>query len=203
MKQMIRIFSMLALVMTLGLVSCSKDETPKKQEADPEEVAYLKESIDQLTKALTPEDLAELGYFIRMGETPGTLYVDITKEDHSLIKGEVGRVATDNGACITLNLMAMEQIPVTGTVLVMPLIKGLVDAAIYKELDQAKCAAAIAMVNQAVDVKVMMAYDLMLMPYTDPETGVSSLQWFLVQGDTVIPIQQLIEMLTAQQPATE
>lgn len=203
MKQMIRIFSMLALVMTLGLVSCSKDETPKKQEADPEEVAYLKESIDQLTKALTPEDLAELGYFIRMGETPGTLYVDITKEDHSLIKGEVGRVATDNGACITLNLMAMEQIPVTGTVLVMPLIKGLVDAAIYKELDQAKCAAAIAMVNQAVDVKVMMAYDLMLMPYTDPETGVSSLQWFLVQGDTVIPIQQLIEMLTVQQPATE
>ena len=203
MKQMIRIFSMLALVMTLGLVSCSKDSEPEKQFADPEEVAFLEESFDQLTKSLTPADLAELGYFIRMGETPGTLYVDITKEDHSLIKGEVGRVATDNGACITLNLMAMEQIPVTGTVLVMPLIKGLVDAAIYKELDQAKCAAAIAMVNQAVDVKVMMAYDLMLMPYTDPETGVSSLQWFLVQGDTVIPIQQLIEMLTAQQPATE
>ena len=199
MKQMIRIFSMLALVMTLGLVSCSKDETPKKQEADPEEVAYLKESIDQLTKALTPEDLAELGYFIRMGETPGSIYIDITKEDVSLIKGEVGRVDTENGACVTLNLMLMEQIPVTGTVLVMPLVKGLIDAALYKDIDQAKCAEAVALVNQVVNVKFMLAYDLTLMPYTDPETGVSSLQWFLVQGDAVIPIQQLIEILIQAQ----
>lgn len=197
MKTFVRTLQVMAIAMLgFGLFSCSKNEEPevKKVQADPEEVAALESNIDQLTKALTLEDLKDLGFFIKAGDTPGSIYLDITKNELSLVKGEVGRVSSENGPVITMDLMILESLPVVGHVVLLPLAKGMIDAALFKNNEE-RCAAALAVVNEAVDVQVMGVYDLQLLPVVDPETGEKSFEWFLVQDETLISINQLIEML--------
>ena len=198
MKKIVRILLPMTLVLGIGMASCSKNEEPevKKVQADPEEVAYLEESIDLVTKSVTTVSLKDLGLFIKMGEEPGSIYLDLTYQDElSLVKGEVGRIKTEYGPCITMNLMVLDAIPVTGSVLLKPLAKGMLELTVFKD-DPTRCAEAIALVNQAVNVQVMGVYELTLMPVVDPETGEVSTGWFLVYGDTVISIGELIALIS-------
>jgi len=200
MKRMIRVFSMMILAATLGLaLSCSKDEKETKtvQTADPEEVALLENTIDELTRSLTAEDIAELGGFIRSGETPGTLEVLITKGEQTLVSGVVGRVSTENGLAITMDLLLMNLVPVVGNVVVLPLIKGVIEAALYENANPEKFAEAVALVNGAVNVTVMGTYEVSYVPAPDPETEEPVYQWCLVYEETILSIQQLVTLLAS------
>lgn len=195
-------FLAIVSILTLGLVACSKNDEPevKKVQADPADVALVRETVDQLTKALTAEDLAQLSYFIKLGDTPGTLYIDITKENISYLKGEVGKVNTENGPSITLNLLALDAAPVTGNILVYPLAQAIIETVVYKN-DATKLAEAIALANQAVDVQVLGVYEVVLTPIQDPESGEAALVWCVDMGGDMVPLDQLIELLLIQLPA--
>ena len=198
MKKMIRLLLPVALVLGAGMVSCSKNEEPeeKKVETTPEEVAYLQESIGIVTKSITTVSLEDLALFIKGGEAPGSIYLDLIYQDEiSLVKGEVGRIATEYGPCITLDVTILDAIPVTGNVLVKPLAKGMLELTIFKN-DPARCAEAIALVNEAVDVQFMGVYELTLLPAVDPETGESTTEWCLVFGDSIISINELIAIIS-------
>ena len=194
MKKIVFILSVWAVALGIGLVSCSKSEEPEEAPVSAEKVAYLEDHVDLMTRSLTPEDLKDIGLFVRLGDTPGTLYVDITKGGISYVKGEIGRISTQYGGCYTLNLMLFDAIPVEGNILAWPLAKGMLETALYSG-DPELLAEALATVNQAVDVKVMYEFDLQYLPVANPESGEMTLQWCLVQGEIAISIQQLLAML--------
>lgn len=191
------VFALFAAALALGLFSCSKNDEPAvepvpAEEAD--EAAYLAERIDLLTRSITLEDLKDLKLFLDWGETPGTIYLDITKGGQPFVKGEVGLSATEKGRCISLNLLAFEAVPIQGYVYALPLAKALLEARLYKG-DEVLFVEALAAVNEAVDVQVLYTYDLQYLLVVDPESGIPAVGWYLVMDDFVISVDQLIEML--------
>ena len=194
MKRIVTIISIWAVALGLGLVSCTKSEQPEVEPAPDATVTYLEDHVDLLTRSLTAEDLQDVGLFVRLGDTPGTLYVDITKGGISYVKGEIGRVSTQYGGCYTLNLLLFDAIPVAGNIFAWPLAKAMLEVALYSQ-DPQLLAEAVAKVNQAVDVQVMDVFDLQYLPVVDPESGETSLQWCLYNGEVAISIQELLAML--------
>lgn len=171
----------------LILAACSKESVIPEVE-DPvqepqEEVVTVPEAVDVLTKAITPEDLKGLSLFIKEGETDGTFYIDVAKDGSSMVKGEIGRVVTEEeGKVLYLDLTIYGALPVKGTVHVLSAAVNYLKAQ-STVFSMDLCYLNLMKLNSSFDISVAGMYYLNFEVEKDPETCRNSIVPYLVASD--------------------
>ena len=186
------------------LAACSKEDAifvdeGVLTEATTESVS-VPEAVEVLTKSLTKEDLEGLSLFIKGGSTDESIYLDIVKDDNSLVKGEISRIEGDGYYKIfNLDLMVMNAIPVSGTVDALKLSAALARLGLglfSDELTESNLSKA----NACIDVTVMMLYKLELAVIEDPDNGRKKLDAVIVDpsnpDSATISITELIALFS-------
>ena len=155
------------------------------------------ETVDILTKALTAEDLKDLSLFLKQGSAESSIYLEIQKDETEYISGEVGLISGDYYKIVNLNLLALGQVPIVGTVDVLKLAVYLVEANLCVWNDEL-LATSLEKVNSTLDVTMMGMYFVEFRAVIDEQTGKASIKPFLVSmfdPTSAILLEDLLNML--------
>ena len=188
-----------ATVVSLGFfASCEKDRNVEISAPSQEEQQYTAaETVDILTKALTVEDLKDLSLFLKQGNAESSIYLKIQKDETEYISGEVGLVAGECYKIVNLDLIALGQVPIVGTVDALKLAIYLVEANLCGWNDEL-LAMSLEKVNSAIDVDMMSLYYVEFRAAIDELTGKVSIMPFLVSNNdpaTAILLEDLLNMM--------
>ncbi len=136
---------------------------------------------------------------MKQGDTDGTLYLEITKDGDSLVKGEVGLVITEDGRKLYLDLMIMDALPVKGTVDVVPFTAAYLQAK-SSVFSMDICYLFLRKANANVDITVANLYTLSFEVVKDPETCRNSIVPYLISiydSSTKVSVLELFEMFSS------